>query len=210
MDLSKALDTINHDLLIAILYVYCFSMESLKLIKRYLTNRWQRTKLSTGFSKWTEILIGVPQGSALGSLLFNIYINDLFFLTEKTNVCNYAGDTKFYAFDSDLHYLISRLEYDSVLAIEWLECNYMKLKQDKCHLLISGHKYKSVWANIGSCKFWESNDQKLLEVHIDCNLKFNHYILKQCEKSSRKLSTLTRICKFMSLSRRRVLTKSFV
>ena len=152
MDLSKAFDTINHDLLIAKLHVYGFSKESLKLIKSYLTNRWQRTKLNTGFSKWTEILLGVPQGSVLGPLLFNIYINDLFFLTEKTNVCNYADDTTFYACDSDLQYLISRLKHDSVLAIEWFKCNYMKLNQDKCHLLTLVHKYESAWANIGSCK----------------------------------------------------------
>ena len=65
MDLSKAFDTINHDFLIAKLHVYGFSKESLKLIKSYLTNRWQRTKLNTGFSKWTEILLGIPQGSVL-------------------------------------------------------------------------------------------------------------------------------------------------
>ena len=53
VDLSKAFDTINRDLLIAKLYVYGFSKESLKLIKSYLTNRWQTTKL-----KWTEILLG--------------------------------------------------------------------------------------------------------------------------------------------------------
>ena len=76
MDLSKAFDTINHDLLIAKLHVYSFSEESLKLIKSYLTKRWQRTKLNTDFSKWTEILLGVPQRSVLGPLLFNIYIND--------------------------------------------------------------------------------------------------------------------------------------
>ena len=99
MDLSKAFDTINHDLLIAKLHVYGFSKESLKLIKSYLTNRWQRTKLNTGFSKWREILLGVPQGSVL---LFNIYINNLLFLTENTNVCNYVDDTTFYACDSDL------------------------------------------------------------------------------------------------------------
>ena len=160
MDLSKAFNTINHDLLIAKLDVYGFSKESLKLIKSYLTNRCQRTKLNAGFSKWTEILLGVLQRAVLGPLLFNIYINDLFFLTEKINVCNNTDDTTFYACDSDLHYLISRLEHDSVLAIEWFACNYMKLNQDKCHLLISGHKYESVWANIGSCKIWESNDQK--------------------------------------------------
>ena len=61
MDLSKVIDTINHDLIFAKLYVHGFSNESLKLIKGYLTNRWQRTKLNTGFSKWTEIRLGVPQ-----------------------------------------------------------------------------------------------------------------------------------------------------
>ena len=123
----------------------------------------------------------MPQRSALGSLLFNIYVNDLFFVTEKTNVCNYADDTTFFAGNSDLHYLISRLEHDSVLAIKWFECNYMKLNQNKCHLLILGHRYES-----GSYKLWESYDQKLLGVNIDRNFKFNHFTLKQC-KAGRKL-----------------------
>ena len=106
-------------------------------------------------------------------------MNDLFFLTENTIFCNYVDDTTFYACDSDLRNLISRLEHDSVLAVEWFECNYLKLNQDKCHLLISGHKYESVWVNIGSYKIWKSNDRKLLGVNIDRNLKFSHYILKQ-------------------------------
>ena len=62
--------------------------------------------------------------------------------------------------------------------------NYMKLNQDKCHLLILGHKYESVLANIGSCKFWESIDQKLIIVNIDCNLNLSHYFLKQCNENA--------------------------
>ena len=62
----------------------------------------------------------------------------------------------------------------------------MKLNQDKCHLLISGHKYESVWANIGSCKICESNEQKLRGVNIDRKLNFSHYILKQKKKSRQR------------------------
>ena len=70
----------------------------------------------------------------------------------------------------------------------------------------------NVWQSllIAKVQIWESNYQKLLGVNIDCNLNFNHYILKQCKKAGKKLSALTRICKFMSLRRRRVLMRTFI
>ena len=86
MDLSKAFDTINHDLLIAKLGAYGFDTASLKLIRSYLTNRFQRTKVNTSFSSWSKLFLGVPQGSVLVPLLFNIYFNDLFYLTEMTEI----------------------------------------------------------------------------------------------------------------------------
>ena len=84
------------------------------------------------------------KGLYLDSLLFNIYLNDLFYVTNLTDVCNYADDTTFHACDMNLNTVITRLEHDSHIAIEWFENNYMKLNENKCHFLLSGYKHELV------------------------------------------------------------------
>ena len=77
MDLSKAFDTINHELLLAKLNTYGFDKNSLEILRNYLNICWQRTKINTTFSSWSALLKVVPQGSILGPILFNIFLNDL-------------------------------------------------------------------------------------------------------------------------------------
>ena len=109
-----------------------------------------------------------------------------------------------------LENLLTRLEHDSVLAIEWFENNYMKLNEGKCHLLISGFKHEVLWANIGGKRIWESTENKLLGLHIDRDLQFTSHVSKLCTQASQKLTAISRIAKFMSLEKRKLVINSFL
>lgn len=99
VDLSKAFDSINHNLLLAKLKAYGSSPSALNLISSYLLGRRQRVKLSGVCSSYSEVMVGVPQGSLLGPLLFNIYINDLNYAIPDVSLRLYADDTTMYASD---------------------------------------------------------------------------------------------------------------
>ena len=85
----------------------------------------------------------------------------------------------------------------------------MKLNDDKCHLLVSGHKYENVWAQIGKAKIWESKTQKLLAVEIERTLNFDEHVKSLCKKAGRKLSVLSRLSSYMTVKQKRILMKSF-
>ena len=101
-DLSKAFDCISHELLIAKLKAYGFTNNALNLINDYLTKRIQRTKIGECFSTWKDIIFGVPQGSILGALIFNIYLNDFFLFTLNFDVANYADDNSPYEYGNSI------------------------------------------------------------------------------------------------------------
>ena len=143
-DLSKPFDCICHDLLIAKLNAYGLSLPALKLITDYLQNRKQRTKIGSTYSDWENITSGVPQGSILGPLLFNIFLCDLFLEDENNYFANYADDTTPYSVASTTTEVLENLSGFTKKLFTWFANNQMKANDDKCHLLLSSPDDSSI------------------------------------------------------------------
>ena len=187
MDRSKAYDCLPHELLIAKLEAYGLCSTSLKLILDYLSNRKQRVKLGNITSSWLELLLGVPQGSIHGPLLFNIFINDIFLFLEQTNICNFADDNTIYACDTAIETVISRLEYDMTKIMSWFKSNSMAANTAKFQLMFLGiNDNKRLCLDINNNIVVGCNSVKLLGVTIDHRLSFSStsrkYVIKPIKK----------------------------
>ena len=146
----------------------------------------------------------------LRPFLFNIYLNDLFYVLYDVDICNYADNTTPNLRDSSLKVVIEKLRKISQLVIKWFSHNYMKLNAEKCEFLITGHRFEHLWLNVGETQVWEKNQVKLLGITIDNELKFDDHITKICRKANSKLSALSRLARYLSMEQKKLLYMSFI
>ena len=111
-------------MLIAKLEAYGFDLSSLNYIYSYLSNSKQKTKVNNSFGSWYDIKSGIPLGSIIGPLLFNIYLNDIFYFVNDSNMTNYADGNTPYTIHSNVNAQIESLENDTATLIEWFNDNY--------------------------------------------------------------------------------------
>ena len=152
----------------------------------------------------------MPQGSVLAPLLFNIYLNDLFFLDIEADICNFADDNTLFACYVSMDKLIEKLESSAITVIEWFKNNHMKLNESKCHLLFCGNSKNSRSVNVGSFIIEQENEVNLLGIVIDKQSKFDNHIYTIYKKAGNKLNALGRLCYILPLQKRKILMKALV
>ena len=130
MNFSRAFDCIPHDLLIAKLYANGFSEKSAVFLYPYLKRRKQNVKIDDILSTFHSLISGVPQGSILGPILFNIFLNDLLTTQENSEIYNFANDI-ISLISKEKEALLTTLEKDSEKAIDWFRRNNMIADSEK-------------------------------------------------------------------------------
>ena len=117
---------------------------------------------------------GVPQGSILGPILFNIFINDLFFFITKSEVCNFADDNTLYSCNKNLEHVFSNLKYDLRNVLDWFKINSMKTNPGKFQFMLLGVKnIVHFTINVNGKIIPRSNEVKLLRITIDNELNLS-------------------------------------
>jgi hypothetical protein len=211
MDLSKAFDCIDHELLIAKLAAYGLDIQSLKLLKCYLSKRFQRTKVGSVFSSWLLIFKGVPQGSILGPLLFNIFINDLLSFVEKTSICNFADDNTIYSCANSMNEVISNLTHDLSIVLSWFRTNQLAANPSKFQMIVLGESSLLPFnICVENVTITSTKTVELLGVSIDSKLTFSSYISSLCHKASNRIRSLNRIRPYLNQDQSRLLFNSFI
>ena len=203
MDLSKAFDTMEHDLLIAKLWAYGFQEDAFVFMKSYFTNIQQCVWVNSNFRMWNEIISGVPQGSILCPLFFNIFLNDLFFFVENSELSNYADGSTLYSSGIDLEKVKQTLRQDFEIVTKWFYENYMVILCVSDRIQLMKHLSMTILK-------WNSKEEQTSGVIIDNKLKFKSHVKNLCKKAFQKTWALSRLINYLNDSEKKMIFNALI
>ena len=210
MDLSKAFDCLPHELVLAKLHAHGVDIKGLKLLQDYLSHRTEGVKLGCTFSSCLKILLGVPQGSILGPLLFNIFLNDMLWFVEKTDICNFADGNTIYSCAKSINDVTENLQSDMKIVLEWFKDNQMMANPGKFKFMILSKNTINKSIVIDKKTIESSKSIKRLGLTIDNKLNFGIHINNICKVANAKIKGLGRIRNRLNLSQAKILYNSFI
>lgn len=202
LDLSKAFDSVNHELLLEKLKVYGVRGRSLELLGSFLDHREQTVEIKCNDkrlrSKPEFINIGVPQGSSLGNTLFLIFLNDMASNNILGDIVQYADDTTVIIAADNIPDLLKNIGDTIQILADWFTMNGLKLNEDKTCVMIFNAKAtnKSTTFTVplqSGSTINSSNLTKLLGFELDPGLTWKHHIDTTCQKMARGIYALKQI-----------------
>ena len=198
IDLSKAFDCLPPSLIRDKLTAYGLSQKAVSLISSYLSDRKQRVQIGNYTSTFQNITKVVPQGSILGPLLFNIFLNEIFYFIKEGKIFNYADDNTLSFSHPVFATLVEVLEREIGNIVEWFTRNQMKANPDKFQAVVVGERTNDEGPTfrIGEAEIGCDETAKLLGVDMDFNLKFDTQISNIYRKASQQINVLKRIGNF--------------
>ena len=204
MDLTNAFDCLLHSLLLGKLSAYGLSDKSCSIVSNYLSNRKQRVKLGPHYSELADIVRGVPQGSILGPLLFNVFINDIFHFLHKSSLYNYADDNTLSYTHTNSDTLIHTLQQDCTSTLPWFNINQMKANPSKFQAISFGKRGTRdiTYLTFVNTTIHCENSVVLLGIEITHSLFFNTHIANICKKATRQVAVLKRLGHLLNYSTR--------
>ena len=212
LDLKKAFDTIQHDILIEKLKHYGIRSLCLNWITSYLSNRQQYTYVNGCSSSFQNVICGVPQGSTLGPLLFLISINDLVNASEILNLILFADDTNAFYSDTDINRLNLTINTELAKINNWLLVNKLSLNMHKTHYLIFTRKrvLPQITIKIGEVEIPRESHTKFLGVIVDDKLSWKEHAKYVCKKISKSVGIINKIKNNINPSAKIILYYSLV